>query len=106
MFPTDHVPNKATFGVQIGTDSDTNVLFTADAKPLSQARYDWADVIFHDCSFSPKYPATVHTHFEELCKLPEETRAKIRLMHYGDPEKRPEDLCGMELVEFHSPYLM
>lgn len=106
MFPTDHVPDKATFGIQVSTESGTKVLFSADAKPLAQARYDCADVIFHDCSFLPKYPSTVHTHFEELKELPEETRAKIRLMHYGDPKQRPEDLCGMELVEFHSSYLL
>lgn len=106
FFPTRHVPNKATFGVRIDTDQSTRVLFTADAKPLDQAHYEWADKIFHDCSLTPKYPSTVHTHFEDLKELPEETRAKMSLMHYGDPEKRPEDLCGMELVEFHSPYLL
>ena len=41
-----------------------------------------ADVIFHDCTFSPRYPGTVHTHYEELLTLPEAVRNRIVLMHH------------------------
>lgn len=41
-----------------------------------------ADVIFHDCTFTPRYPGTVHTHYEELLTLPLSVRSCIILMHH------------------------
>ena len=39
-------------------------------------------LIFHDCSFGPKYPGTVHTHYSDLLTLPDNVRKRIVLMHY------------------------
>lgn len=39
--------------------------------------------VFHECTFSAKYPGTVHTHYEELLSLDPSVRSKIVLMHYG-----------------------
>ena len=38
--------------------------------------------IFHECTFLPKTPGTVHTHWSELLSLPEETLRRITLMHH------------------------
>lgn len=40
-------------------------------------------IVFHECTFMPRYPGTVHTHYEELLTLPEGIRKMIVLMHYG-----------------------
>lgn len=39
--------------------------------------------IFHECSFSPRYVGTVHTHYEELLTLSDLARKKIVLMHHN-----------------------
>lgn len=112
LFKTEHVPGKTSFGFYItetnegSEDNPTMTLFSADAKILDSSLYNLADVIFHDCAFFPKYPSTVHTHFEELCELPLEVRKKIKLMHYGDPKNQPEDLCNMELVAAHQSFML
>jgi len=51
------------------------------------------DVVFHDCIFYPYYDATVHTHFESLCTLPPEVRARTVLVHHGvvEPEAAPRE---------------
>ena len=41
-----------------------------------------ADIIFHDCTFTPVYPGTVHTHYSELLTLPADLRGDIVLMHH------------------------
>jgi ribonuclease BN (tRNA processing enzyme) len=84
--PTRHVPNKASFGLEILTDGNQNVLFTADARPMPEHMYTGRDYIFHDCIFHPYYEATVHTHLEELEGMPEEQQKRTWIMHYGDPD--------------------
>lgn len=42
------------------------------------------EMIFHECMFFPKYPGTVHTHYEELLTLPPDVRSRIVLMHYNE----------------------
>lgn len=106
-----HVPSKSSFGLKIvlkddGMDTGVKkILFTADATTESNFEYGPADIIFQDCSFFPKYPSTVHTHFEELCELSPEIRKRMCLMHYGDPENQPEDLRGMRLVKPHETFI-
>jgi ribonuclease BN (tRNA processing enzyme) len=39
-------------------------------------------VLFHEVTFSPHYPGTVHTHYEELLTLAPGIRSKIVLMHH------------------------
>lgn len=110
FFPTEHVQGKKTYGLIIeNQDKDRTfdcILYTADSKVLISDLYEVADLIFHDCSFSPKYPSTVHSHFEELSEFPLEYREKMKLMHYGDANNQPLDLREMELVEPHRSYVL
>jgi len=43
--------------------------------------YEQSDIIFQDCETAPYYSG-VHAHYDDLKTLPEETRAKMWLMHY------------------------
>jgi ribonuclease BN (tRNA processing enzyme) len=78
--------DKPAYGVVIRAEGHlrggfyytSDTIFRADIGDL----FPHADVIFHDCTFSPKYPGTVHTHYEELLTLPEAVRNCIVLMHH------------------------
>lgn len=53
--------------------------------------YDSSDVIFHDCETYP-FKSGVHAHYDDLRSLPEATKKKMWLYHYGpDPKQRPEE---------------
>ena len=78
--------DKAAFGVRIAQD-DTVVYWSGDTtfEPRwIQRTLDapQATHIFHECSFLPRFPGTVHTHWEELLTLPEDIRRRITLMHH------------------------
>ncbi len=47
--------------------------------------YQQADIIFHDCEIS-KYPTPVHSHYQELVKLPDNIKQKIWLYGYQPRE--------------------
>lgn len=83
----------ATFGVHISdTDDPTReVFFTSDTQfdPDIGSRFPTAQIIFHDCTFLPKFPGTIHTHYEELVTLPGDVKARIVLMHH---QKVPEGI--------------
>jgi ribonuclease BN (tRNA processing enzyme) len=82
--PVRHVPHAHAYGVRVGT-TDSTVAFTCDA--LADADpwfYQNAKAVFHDCSFSPHFPDTVHSHFEELVHYPAEWRSRTWLVHYDD----------------------
>ena len=90
--PVRHIPNAHAYGVKIGAEG-TNVAFTcdsmADADPWF---YDDTACVFHDCSFRPYHPSTVHAHFEQLKQYPVEWRSRTWLVHYDDDlrEKREQ----------------
>jgi hypothetical protein len=63
--------------------SDTQLNFAQ-----SQAYYEQADVIFHDCE-TGGYPTPVHAHYEELLTLPLAIRQKTWLYGY-QPGTLPE----------------
>ncbi len=50
-----------------------------------QNYYQEADVIFHDCETS-KYHTPVHSHYEELVKLPDQIKSKMWLYGYQPGE--------------------
>lgn len=50
--------------------------------PQVGVKFPGVDVIFHDCTFMPFFPQTVHTHYSQLRTLPAEVRAKTVLMHH------------------------
>lgn len=85
--------DKPAYGVLITAEGNSrrgfyytsDTTFRADIGDL----FPTVDVIFHDCTFSPKYRGTVHTHYEELLTLPEAVRNRIVLMHHT---KVPEDI--------------
>ena len=54
--------------------------------------YKMADVIFHDCE-ATKFKSGVHAHYDELCTLPKEVKAKMWLYHYQTND-RPADKDG------------
>jgi len=112
-----HIPDSAptwrscapSYGVLI----DDSILFTGDTRfdpgllAFLEARYELR-TIFHDCQF---HDGGVHASINELKDLPDETKAKMRLMHYGDAvETQAERICDLgftgfarqwELYEYH-----
>lgn len=76
--------DKPSYGVVIRESSNWSVYYTSDTtfRPEIGDLFPDAKVILHDCTFSPHYKATVHTHYEELKRLPPEVRKRIVLMHH------------------------
>lgn len=53
--------------------------------------YDSSDLILHDCE-TYNFKSGVHAHYDDLRTLPEATKQKMWLYHYGpDPKQRPEE---------------
>lgn len=86
----NHVVNAFTtmytYGLRWTTLIGNNILFTSDCNcmpefPLME-QYKNADIIFHDCS--TLYVSDVHTHFDDLKKLPDDIKHKMHLCHYHD----------------------
>lgn len=90
LFRTMHIPDSAagwrdsfpSYGLVL----DRRVLFTSDSRydPGMVAAMEAAftlEAIFHDCQL---FKGGVHAALEELAALPASTKAKTRLMHYGD----------------------
>ena len=79
--------SKPAFGILIGQmegECSSWVYWTGDTmfRPDIATIVPQAQVIFHDCSFGPRYEGTVHTHYEDLLTLPTDVRARIVLMHH------------------------
>ncbi|MEL6347269.1 MAG: MBL fold metallo-hydrolase [Myxococcota bacterium] len=90
FFRVPHVKSgpvdKAAFGVRIAR-GDKVVYWSGDttlAPDWIQRAADDPDVvaIFHECTFTPRFPGTVHTHWEELRTLPEHILRRMILMHH------------------------
>ena len=108
-----HIPNVACYGARIEADGAT-VSFTADS--LADADpffYKDSQAVFHDCSFRPYAPGTVHAHFSQVEQYPEEFRRKTFLVHYDDDTRKlleTTDLgprleaSGMRLTQVLHPY--
>lgn len=78
-------------GIKIFITSDTQLCYEK-----LQNYYQAADVIFHDCETS-KYPTPVHSHYEQLVKLPKQIKDKIWLYGYqpGElPDAKTEGFLG------------
>lgn len=75
--------DKPSFGVSVSANGK-HFYFTSDTvfRPEIGSLFPSAEVIFHDCTFSPKYPGTVHTHYSDLLTLPADVRARMVLMHH------------------------
>ena len=76
--------DKPSYGVRVSESAVWCIYYTSDTTFRSEIGDVFPDarVIFHDCTFTPHYKATVHTHYEELKRLPPEVRGRIVLMHH------------------------
>ncbi len=84
IHPVHHVPNAYAYGLKVRGGGVT-VAFTCDSLAgVAPWFYEDADLVFHDCSFKPYFPDTVHAHFEQLCAYPEDWRRRTYLVHYED----------------------
>lgn len=90
FFEVPHVDRtglgKPAYGVELDQDGvhivwSSDTTFRADWIAAQAARPEVAR-IFHDCTFRPWFPQTVHTHFSELSTLPDAVKARITLMHH------------------------
>lgn len=82
------IHDKPAYGVCI-QEGERKVLWSGDTTfaPawIEAAAADPAVVrIFHECTFSPPVPGTVHTHFAQLCALPEAVQQRVTLMHHTE----------------------
>lgn len=93
LYRTKHVENrtggvsKPSFSVRVHElGKQSGFYFTSDTvfdpTLYESERVRQSQVVFHDCTFSPEYPGTVHTHYSQLLTLPAEHRAKTILMHH------------------------
>ncbi len=86
-----HINNGTSVMPTYGLFFEVNhakIFITSDTQLCYQqleTYYQNADVIFHDCETS-KYPTPVHSHYEELVKLPEPIKRKIWLYGYQPGE--------------------
>jgi len=107
FFPVPHIPRDPACGLRIELDPDRGdgpvIRWSGDTtfhdgSPLfDDFRPERGDLIFHECKFEPYYETTVHTHIEELQKLPEKIRAATVLVHHGKVEESPARIDGMQL---------
>jgi hydroxyacylglutathione hydrolase len=78
--------DKPTYGLLIREPGKSagGIYWSSDCvfDPEIGSKYPDVDVIFHDCTFMPKYPGTVHTHYQDLKVLPPSVRSKVILMHH------------------------
>ena len=80
--------DKAAYGVEI-TQGGRSVLWSGDTLMSPRWVLDAADRgdvarIFHECIFQPWFPSTVHTHWDELRRLPVEVQGLVTLMHHTE----------------------
>lgn len=97
FYPVHHVQNakvrKPAYGIEF-TRKEQTVIWSGDTifneKWLIQmARREDVLCIFHECTFSPMYPGTVHCHWAQLKTLPKDVLGKIVIMHHN---KVPKDI--------------
>lgn len=107
FIPVAHVDGMPAYGILLALASDASegpqirwsgdCIFNASS-PLFAALDDRpGDRVFHDCIFYPYYEATVHTHFETLCTLPQAVRRRTVLVHHGIVESSPPPRDEMHL---------
>src|SRR5581483_11248422 len=113
IHPVRHVPNAPSYGVKVRA-SGVALGFTGDS--LADAAswfFSDTEAVFHDCSFAPYFPTTVHAHYEQLREYPEAFRARMFLVHYDDSLRTQRedpawqaDLAStrMRLTEPFTPY--
>lgn len=76
---------ELSFGLMFRVGKETIFLTTDTQHAPNQIKdfYAEATIIFQDCETAP-FRSGVHAHYDELCDLSEDTKAKMRLVHYQD----------------------
>lgn len=97
LFRTMHVPSGAGSWLDshwsVGMLIDGKVFISGDTRfdrELIDLYAPRAELIFHDCAF---HNDPVHASIAELRTLPEETKKKMLLIHYGD-NYAEQDIAG------------
>jgi hypothetical protein len=91
VFPTEHVPNKSSWGIILRDNADgSSMIFGCDTRtrhaellddPISE---DFSDgPIFHDCRLSPSRARAIHIHLSEI-DYPPAVQGRVVLVHYED----------------------
>lgn len=101
LVPTIHVrgANRIVHSHGLQIIDERSTLITTDTRyepEHLQQPLQSSDLIFHDCETTP-FRTGVHAHYDELCQLPAETRAKMWLYHYqtGElPDARADGFLG------------
>lgn len=99
LYPTTHVgrkPNASVLIREIATGKQ--VLFSGDVIGGQKLPLKSADLVFHDCTFAPKYEGTVHTHCEELLQHPYAVREKMVCVHYSDDAATRRPLLDVDIT--------
>jgi hypothetical protein len=107
LFRTKHIPDSALSwkdsAPSYGLIIDGRVLFTSDTRfdPEMVVEFDRAyrfEAIFHDCQF---FKGGVHASLDELNGLPDDIKARTRLVHYPDSmEKQVNTAVDMGFAGF------
>ena len=92
IVPLPHVRSEAgvvmySYGLRISV-GDEVVFITTDTRFELDAlmpHYEAATVVFHDCE-TAAFKTPVHSHFEDLCTLSPELKAKLWLYHFQPGE--------------------
>lgn len=91
LVPTLHVQNgrrpMPSYGL-FWAVGPHKIFLTTDAQYTPDRfaeHFAQADLIFHDCETAQR-PSGVHAHYQELCQLPADIKAKMWLYHYNPGE--------------------
>lgn len=101
---TVHIPGKPSFGLYI----NDCFYYSADSmldrdRLLHLLENRGMKLVFHDCQLEG--PGYIHATLEELLTLPEELKAIMKLMHYGDKKEQFTGKTGsMEFIEQQRSY--
>lgn len=89
-FATVHIMNGfviiPSYGLEVIQPNGIKIYFTTDTQFAPHQIMDMyrdVDFIIQDTETSP-YKSGVHAHFDDLCTLPAEIKAKMALVHYQD----------------------
>lgn len=84
---------EPSFGLLFDVGEETVFLTTDTQHAPAQIQdfYNKSTIIFHDVETLP-FKSGVHAHFEDLCTLNKETKAKIWLVHYNDNVLKESDI--------------
>ena len=77
--------DKPCFGIKVWLEDDPEqtFYFTSDSQFRSEiGELHPTGAIFHDCTFIPVHPGSVHSHYDELLTLPPEVKSRVVLMHH------------------------